>query len=153
MDLFLLRHADALDRAPSDMERPLSEKGHRQAAKVAQHLAKATPRPALILSSPALRTMETAQPVADILGLEILTCEWAQPGMHPEDAIDALKTFRDSGPLLLVGHQPDLGLLAARLLSYHYPERLPVSKASLMHLQLFSPEAAELTSFLPCSLM
>jgi phosphohistidine phosphatase SixA len=73
--------------------------------------------------------------------------------MHPEDALNELKLFRSSGPVLLVGHQPDLGLLAARLLSYHYPERLPVSKASLMHLQLFSGEAAEIISFIPCNLM
>lgn len=153
MDLFLLRHADALDSAPSDMERPLSEKGHLQAAKVARYLAKAPLKPALILSSPALRTLETAQVVARALALDMLPCTWAEPGMHPEDAIDELKAFRDSGPVLLVGHQPDLGLLAARLLSYHYPERLPVSKASLMHLHLFSAEAAELNSFVPCKLM
>jgi phosphohistidine phosphatase len=153
MDLFLLRHADALDRAPTDMERPLSEKGHTQAASVARFIAKAPLKPALILSSPAIRTMETAGAVARALKLEILSCDWAQPGMHPDDAIQELKAYRNTGPVLLVGHQPDLSLLASRLLSFHYPERLPVSKASLMHLQLFSADSAELVSFVPCKLM
>lgn len=153
MDLFLLRHADALDRAPSDMERPLSEKGHAQSAVVAQHFAKAPLKPGIILSSPALRTMETAATIARALKLEVIPCPWAQPGMHPEDAIEELKAYRTSGPVLLVGHQPDFSLLAARLLSYHYPERLRITKASLMHLEMFSTEAAELASFVPCKLM
>lgn len=153
MDLFLLRHADALDEAPTDLERPLSEKGHRQSAKVARHLLDAPLKPALILSSPAVRTMETATTVAQSLGLEVIPCAWAEPGMHPEDAIQELKAYRQIGPVLLVGHQPDLALLAARLLSYHYPERLHVTKASLMHLELFSAEGAELVSFVPCKLI
>lgn len=152
MDLFLLRHADALDRAPSDMERPLSEKGHLQSASVALHFTEAPLKPGVILSSPALRTMETAATIARALKLDVIPCAWAQPGMHPEDALEELKAFRTSGPVLLVGHQPDLALLAARLLSYHYPERLRVSKASLMHLEMFSTEAAELASFVPCKL-
>jgi len=97
--------------------------------------------------------METATTVAQSLGLDVIPCPWAEPGMHPEDAIQELKAYSQMGPILLVGHQPDLALLAARLLSYHYPERLHVTKASLMHLELFSPEAAELVSFVPCKLI
>lgn len=153
MDLLLLRHADALDHASSDLARPLSEKGHRQAKKVAQHLAGSKLKPELILSSPAVRTLETAQPVGEALGLSVLPCPWAQPGMHPEDALSALKDYRGFDCVLLVGHQPDISFLAARLLGHNYPERLHVTKASLMHLHLFSNEAAELKSFLPCNLI
>jgi phosphohistidine phosphatase len=153
MDLFLLRHADALDQAPSDLARPLSEKGRQQAEKLALFFTSAKLKPAQILSSPALRTLETAAPIAHALALPVLPCEWALPGMHPDDAIDALKSFRDSGPVLLVGHQPDIALFAARLLSYHSPERLRISKASLMHLHLYSEDSAELEFFLPCNLI
>ena len=153
MDLFLLRHADALDHAPTDLERPLSEKGHQQADKLARYFTAARLKPAQILSSPAVRTMETAGAIARALALPVLACEWALPGMHPDDAIDGLKPVRDSGPVLLVGHQPDIALFAAKLLSYHFPERLRISKASLMHLHLFSADSAELESFLPCNLI
>ena len=153
MDLFLLRHADALDQAPSDLARPLSEKGRQQAEKLALFFASAELKPAQILSSPALRTLETAAPIAQALALPVRPCEWALPGMHPDDAIDGLKSFRDSGPVLLVGHQPDIALFAARLLSYHSPERLRISKASLMHLHLYSEDSAELEFFLPCNLI
>jgi len=153
MDLFLLRHADALEQAPTDLARPLSNKGLQQAQKLARFFTAAQLKPAQILCSPAVRTLQTARAIANALSLPVLPCEWALPGMHPDDAIDGLKSFRNSGPVLLVGHQPDIALFAAKLLSYHHPERLHISKASLMHLHLYSADSAELESFLPCNLI
>ncbi len=153
MDLLLLRHADALDEAASDLARPLSEKGHRQARKVAQYLSGSKIKPALLLSSPAVRTMETAQAVSEALQLSILPCPWAKPGMHPSEALEELNAYRGFECVLLVGHQPDISFLAAKLLGNNYPERLHVSKASLMHLHLYSHDAAELRSFIPCNLI
>ncbi len=153
MDLLLLRHADALDQAASDLSRPLSEKGHRQSRKVAHHLAEAKIQPTLILSSSAVRTLETAQTVADALGLEVLPCDWARPGMNPEEALAELKAHRDAECVLFVGHQPDLSLLAAKLLGQSHAERLHITKASLMHLRLLSAHSAELISFVPCNLI
>ena len=46
MDLFLLRHADALDQATTDLARPLSEKGHQQADKLARYFTTARLKPA-----------------------------------------------------------------------------------------------------------
>ena len=153
MDLLLLRHADALDHAASDLARPLSEKGHRQSRKVAQHLAESKIPPTLILSSSAVRTLETAQTVAAALKLEVISCDWACPGMAPEEALAEIKTHRDSECILLVGHQPDLSFLAAKLLGNSHPERLHITKASLMHLRLLSAHSAELLSFVPCNLI
>ena len=152
MDLLLLRHADALESAASDLARPLSPKGHRQAAEVAQRLQTSTHQPSLILSSPALRTMETATVVASVLKLKVISCPWALPGMSPEAAIEALASYRASDRVLLVGHQPDISVLAAQLLGLPHPDRLCVGKASLMHLNLISSGVAALESFVQCKL-
>lgn len=152
MELFLLRHADALDHAESDLARPLSEKGHRQSLQVAQHLATSEPRPTLILSSSAVRTMETARAVAEALHLKVHPCDWAQPGMQPLEALRELKAHADSACVLLVGHQPDISFLAAKLLGNSHAEPLHISKASLLHLHLSSFDSAEFRSFLPCRL-
>jgi phosphohistidine phosphatase len=152
MDLLLLRHADALESAASDLARPLSPKGHRQAAEVAQSLQTSTHQPSLILSSPAVRTMETAAVVASLLKLKVIACPWALPGMSPDAALEALSAYRVSERVLLVGHQPDISLLAAQLLGLPHPNRLHIGKASLMHLSLVSPGVAALESFVQCKL-
>ncbi len=152
MDLLLLRHADALNHAATDLARPLSERGHRQAAAVANALADSDAKPKLILSSPAVRTMETAAAVAKALQLEVTPCPWAAPGMSPADARAELKKYASFGRVLLVGHQPDLSVLAAGLLGMDDDLRLNVTKASLMHLHLDSPHSAELISFVPCNI-
>ena len=152
MELLLLRHADAIDYAESDLARPLSEKGHRQSLQVAQHLLTSEPKPSLILSSSALRTMETAQAVAEALKLKVHPCDWAQPGMQPLEALRELKAYGDFTCVLLVGHQPDISFLAAKLLGNSHSEPLHISKASLLHLHLSSFDSAEFRSFLPCRL-
>ena len=58
MDLLLWRHADALDGAP-DHERALSDKGHKQAKRMAAWLNERLPADTLILASPAVRAQQT----------------------------------------------------------------------------------------------
>ena len=153
MHLFLLRHAHAVDYAASDLARPLSEKGHQQTREVASVLLNYPTRPELVLSSTAVRAMETASPVAAALGVELRPCAWAVPGMEPESALGALREFQHAKAILLVGHQPDLGDLMALLLGIRLPERLHVRKALIAHLRLHTTHSAPfatLEAFLPC---
>ncbi|MDL2283960.1 histidine phosphatase family protein [Oxalobacter sp. OttesenSCG-928-P03] len=111
MQLFLWRHADALTGSP-DRERPLSEKGKKEAALTADWLGTALPADARILVSPALRTRQTANSLGrsyDIhAGLAI--------GSKPEDILAAAGWGKAGKTVLLVGHQPMLGYLASLLL-------------------------------------
>jgi phosphohistidine phosphatase len=152
MDLLLLRHAEALDYAASDLERPLSAKGHQQASLVAELLATYRVRPTLLLSSPAQRTMETAEALAETLALTVTPCDWALPGMTPEEAVDGLGSHLSAACLVLVGHQPDLGDLAASLLGRPSTQHLNFEKASLAHLSLRPGQPAVLEAFIPCKL-
>jgi phosphohistidine phosphatase len=152
MDLLLLRHADAVDYAETDRQRPLSPKGHHQAALVAEFLSTYRVRPTILLSSPALRTMETSAPLATALGLSITPCDWALPGMTPAQGVDGIGRHLPTPCILLVGHQPDLGDLAASLLGRPASGHLNFEKAALAHLSLRPGQPAVLDAFIPCKL-
>ncbi len=70
--LFLVRHAKAADRehwTGADRDRPLVERGRAQADRLARALA--PERPAMVAASPWLRCLETAAPLAGVLGMEV----------------------------------------------------------------------------------
>ncbi|HZD37446.1 MAG TPA: phosphoglycerate mutase family protein [Actinomycetes bacterium] len=70
--VFLVRHAKAADRESwtgADRDRPLIERGRAQAERLAAALA--PERPAVVAASPWLRCVETAEPLAKALGLEV----------------------------------------------------------------------------------
>jgi phosphohistidine phosphatase len=75
LELYLLRHADAGDSAlwtGVDAERPLSQKGHRQAKALAALLKELGLRVDAVISSPLVRAAQTAKPVANATGVDVL---------------------------------------------------------------------------------
>lgn len=122
MDLIVWRHADAGDAAPEvagDLERRLSERGRKQAERMARWLQARLPERYLVISSPAARARETA----DALGVKVRTDARLGPGADVAQALAALNW--PEGPesrsrhVVVVGHQPLLGRLASLLLSGH----------------------------------
>lgn len=111
-DLLLWRHADAEDGVP-DSERALTKKGLKQAKQVAQWLKPRLPRDCLILVSPAKRAQQTAA------ALELPSNTDKRIGVHAHaaDIIAASDWPRRGGAVLVVGHQPTLGQVAASLLA------------------------------------
>ncbi len=73
--------------------------------------------------------------------------------MYAEDAIRQLNAFSHFNRVLLVGHQPDLAELTARLLGMPNPDRLHIRKAALIHLRMLGGAGASLEAFVPCRLM
>jgi phosphohistidine phosphatase len=108
MELILWRHAEAEDGYP-DHERALTEKGHEQAKKMAAWLNPRLPKDTQILVSPAKRAQQTA----DALGLPFTTLPEIAPGGSPQDLLKAANWDTSKGSVLVVGHQPTLGLAAA----------------------------------------
>jgi phosphohistidine phosphatase len=153
MELLILRHADAVFDAPSDFDRALSEKGVRQAHEVAAFLKVNDCVPDILLSSPAVRARSTAEVIALELKVELIECPWALPGMYSEDAIQQLSAFSHFNRVLLVGHQPDLAELTAKLLCMPNADRLHVRKATMIHLKMLGKAGATLEAFIPCRLM
>ncbi|MEO8847497.1 MAG: histidine phosphatase family protein [Casimicrobiaceae bacterium] len=112
MDLILWRHCDA-EPGDDDLARPLTAKGIRQAHKMAQWLLPRLPEDCRIAVSPAVRAQQTAS----ALGRAFETSAAIAPGADAQ-ALAVLAGWPDAGgTVLLVGHQPTLGELAARLVA------------------------------------
>ena len=119
MDLILWRHAEARDLpesaqfdAVADLARPLTARGDKQAQRVAEWLNRFLPETTRVLVSPALRTRQTA----DALGRKYRTLDALAPGCSHSLALAAARWPDSREPVLLVGHQPMLGQLAAYLM-------------------------------------
>ncbi|MET3131305.1 phosphohistidine phosphatase [Oxalobacteraceae bacterium GrIS 1.11] len=112
MDLILWRHAEAESGAP-DLERPLTLKGQKQARRMADWLGSQLPDSCRILVSPALRTLQTAE----ALGRKFKLHPELAPGAEAEDVLKVANWPASKESVLIVGHQPTLGQLAALLLT------------------------------------
>jgi len=112
MELILWRHAEAHDGAP-DLERELTGKGHQQAEKMAAFLRTRLPENTRILVSPAVRAQQTARAFSKTFTTE--------PGVGPDASAQSLLRATGwpdaEGAVLVVGHQPVLGQIAALLLA------------------------------------
>lgn len=137
MDLILWRHAQAEDLplddekvlaqraagAPievhidfqADLARRLTSKGERQAERMAVWLNQRLPESTRVLVSPAQRTQQTAQS----LGRPFKTVATIDPQASVDDLLAAARWPHAKEAVLIVGHQPTLGMLAARLLTGH----------------------------------
>lgn len=115
MDLILWRHAEAEDGEPgaADARRKLTTKGHKQARRMAEWLAAQLPESAEIIVSPAVRTQQTVEP----LGRRYKTVPEIASGAEPEAVLRAANWPHARKVVLVVGHQPTLGQVAALLLS------------------------------------
>ena len=121
INLFLWRHAEAEDSSP-DLARPLTPRGARDAARVAKALAKQLDANSRIVSSPSVRTRETADPLIQRLSLHLEIDERLAPGASTSDVLAALESAiasctGDAPSLVMVGHQPWVGQVARRLLT------------------------------------
>ena len=112
MELILWRHAEAED-GPPDLKRRLTPKGEKQAEKMAGFLRARLPKETRILVSPALRTQQTAQ----ALTKHFETVQDLGPGAEPQTVLKATGWPDGKGSVLVVGHQPYLGEIAALLLA------------------------------------
>lgn len=115
MDLILWRHAEAEDAYPglSDLERALTPKGQKQARRMGQWLDSQLPDSCRILTSPAVRTLQTAE----ALGRKYKIHADLAPGADPDDILKAANWPAGKESVLIVGHQPTLGLAAALLMT------------------------------------
>ena len=111
MELILWRHAEAEDGSP-DHERPLTERGQKQAKRMAEWLSSRIPLHSNIFVSPALRTKQTAQALCKDFAI---TPEIGV-GASVKATLNAVNWGKSNQLTIVVGHQPTLGQVAAYLL-------------------------------------
>jgi len=141
LELYLLRHAHAGDPQAwdgPDSERPLSPKGRRQAQRLGAFLAERAFAPDAIVTSPKLRAKQTAEIVADALGIAV-SVDDRLAGELDEEVVAALAEAVGGTSVMLVGHDPDFSDLAASLSGCEY---LPLKKGTLARIDMTLPVQA-----------
>jgi phosphohistidine phosphatase len=128
MDLILWRHAEAEDGF-DDLARALTPKGKKQAARMAEWLTQNIPQPWTVIASPARRTQETVA----ALNVPFETHQKCRPGAHPETILEAAAWPYSEGSVIIVGHQPTLGMAAALALT-HQPYPWSLRKGAMIWL-------------------
>ncbi len=120
MDLILWRHAEAQDpeNGMTDLERALTRRGEKQAARMSAWLDRQLPEGTRILCSPAVRTEQTVR----ALGRRYKLCDELRPGASPEQLLQLVGWPLAKVPVMIVGHQPTLGETISRLLQMAEPE-------------------------------
>jgi phosphohistidine phosphatase len=102
--IWLLRHGDAADGSP-DAERPLTEKGERQARNAGKALKRLGVTIDVCLTSPKVRARETARIACEELGVE-----WSEELALQGGPFDPNEISAGIEELLLVGHDPDFSM-------------------------------------------
>ena len=113
--LVLLRHGIAEDKGGGkpDADRELTKEGRERIEESAPRLKKIFPDAEAIYSSPLIRAMQTAEPVAKAYGFKIKTAQ----ALAPQGTIDDVrKLIKEAGDFaIFVGHEPNLSAIALAL--------------------------------------
>lgn len=143
MDFYIFRHGIAEERSeqyPDDSERPLTSDGKVKTREAASGLLALEVAPDAIFTSPYVRAKQTAEIVAAVLGASAKLRETRrlEPG---ESATALLAAIREAAPgaasVMVVGHEPDLGILASRLLAGDgHTIDIPLKKAGAVKIEL-----------------
>jgi phosphohistidine phosphatase len=121
MRLYLVRHAEA---APGEPDKGADARGRRQAEELAERLRADGVEPDAIITSPLLRARETGEAVAQATGAEMQPDERLAPGATVDDIRAAIAGRGET--VVVVGHQPDCGRIAAALTGGEEP-RFPAA--------------------------
>ena len=112
MKLLIVRHAEAAPGTPDEL-RPLTRAGREQARALGARLREDGLRPDAILTSPLLRARETGTLLGRQLGVPPVSDERLSPGAGAAQVAEAAAEHGDT--VVVVGHQPDCGRIAAAL--------------------------------------
>jgi len=112
MRLVLVRHAEAAPGDPDEL-RPLTPGGREAARALGQQLAADDVRPDAVLTSPLLRARETGAELGRALEVPVEPDERLAPGATADSVLQLVRGRGDT--VVVVGHQPDCGRIAAEL--------------------------------------
>jgi len=139
----LIRHAEAGDDAPRDESRALTARGRADARRLGRVLARRGVRFTLIVTSPLVRAVQTAEIVAaatDYRG-RMRASELLEPERSAADVVALLATLADEKSVALVAHEPILSAIAGALT--HEARYPALRKTEALRIRLpHGPEAA-----------
>jgi phosphohistidine phosphatase len=161
MEIYVVRHGIAIDRAdpksPPDPERYLTEEGIEKTKRVAAAVAALSSTPDLLLSSPYVRAMQTAEIFATALDYpkpKIRRTDLLLPGAEPTLFFRELAKDKHTSTLFVFGHAPQLDdLIACALGSKHHITSLKKAGVALLELKRLSPPNGQLVWLAPPKLL
>jgi phosphohistidine phosphatase len=161
MEIYVVRHGIAIDRedpkCPPDPERYLTEEGIEKTKRVAGAVAALGASPDLLLSSPYVRAMQTAEIFAGALDYskqKIRRTDLLLPGAEPSLFFRELAKDKQTSTLFVFGHAPQLDdIIAAAVGSKHHITSLKKAGVALIELKRVSPPNGQLVWLAPPKLL
>jgi phosphohistidine phosphatase len=139
VEIYVFRHGIAEISGPgqSDSARALTDEGRKKVAEVVKAAKRAGFQPSLIVSSPYLRAVQTAEVAASELKYhgEVVRTEALVPHGSPEGVWTELRDYREESAILLAGHEPLLSRLVAHLLGAP-ALRVEMKKAAMVRIDV-----------------
>ena len=145
LELYLVRHAIAAERGPDypdDSKRPLTNEGISRFRKEAKALAALGVDFEHIISSPLVRTKQTADILAAAVPSQptVTTSDSLAPAGTPTAVFQELAKHMRKPRIALVGHEPNIGELAARLIGSRTPIEFKKGAICRIDFEVFPPK-------------
>ncbi len=141
-ELYIMRHGIAEDRAAGgvmdDAQRALTDEGKEKVREIAAGLDRIGTKLDWIVSSPLVRAIQTAKIVAETLSSKppLDICEALAPGGSGDELLRFVSRSAERRLVMVVGHEPDLGRLAARLIGAGRNANMPFKKGGCCSIEL-----------------
>jgi len=144
-ELYLIRHGIAEDRGeawPDDTMRPLTDEGISSLRRSARSLARLGVTFDVVLTSPLVRARQTAEVVAAAFDPRptVATAESLAPGGGYQAMLDDLAKHSRRSRIALVGHEPGIGQLAARLAGVRQPIEFKKGAVARIDVDVLPPD-------------
>jgi len=144
--LYLVRHGIAEERGPEwpdDSKRPLSTEGKLRMETQVNGLEKLGVEIEEVLTSPLVRTRQTAEILAKGLSSRPKVTELPAlaPGHSAKEVLAALKAYAKRSRIALVGHEPGIGDLSAALIGARTPITFKKGAVALVKVERLPPDA------------
>ena len=136
MKLYLMRHAEPVDGEPMDSERGLTDQGRYQAGEMAAFLVKQIGRVDIVITSPFVRAVETAEIMGQALGAHLADTKMLEPDGTPVPMWREIERLaQQSEDVLVVGHAPSLTQLISEIVTGESNARLRLDHGQMVHVR------------------
>jgi phosphohistidine phosphatase len=157
-ELYLFRHGVAEERGdawPDDAKRPLTDDGTARMRKAARGLVRLGVRFDVVLTSPYVRTRQTADIIATAYDERppVVALESLAPGGAIHAVLTDLERQARRSRIALVGHEPGIGELAARLAGARYPIEFKKGAACRIDVKTFPAGPGRLRWFMTSKIL
>jgi phosphohistidine phosphatase len=145
LELYLIRHGEAAERGkdfPDDSKRPLTSQGIARLRKEAKALDALGVVFDQIITSPLVRTRQTADALAETMKSKppVSASDALAPAGTPASIIHELAKHMRTARIALVGHEPNIGELAARLIGARDPIEFKKGAICRIDFEVFPPK-------------